>query len=103
MADEAESVAAWLREVATSAALSASVVEEALRDRASLRVEQEHARNVVSRAIEWRIAAILIARAKPEEVTESARRALIVAEEDLGTAVENLIDGCLGTPKQHKR
>jgi hypothetical protein len=102
VADEAESVAAWLRETATSAALSASIVEEVVRDRAHLRVEQEHARRVVARAIEWRIAAVLIERANPEEVTDSAREELALAERELGTAIENMLDDSLGTPRQRK-
>lgn len=96
---EIEDILEWLRELADAAKLSASYMESFHERHKSLASEVAHVRELVNRALEWRIAAELL-RAAPEENTEKALSMLSTAEMNLAAAVDTLLDSTLGTPKK---
>lgn len=93
---ELEDVSRWLDGIAGDAQKSADRLSAFARVHAQAMIELAHNREVISRAIEWHIASVLLERAPAGSNVEFARAHLEVTEAALRVACDRLVNLCLG-------
>jgi hypothetical protein len=96
---EAEEVLQWLRELTVEAQQSVNFFESFRIKHATLLSEVEHVRELVSRALEWRVAGLLMAKNLHGPDEAAARAGLAAAEARLRSAIDTLLEETLHPSK----